>query len=71
MVLLSASAELPDVKLRQSDSSSSLPEAKFKDKSDQHAAFSAILADADPQHFLICAQARESIQRGCRASLSE
>ena len=55
----------PNVKFRQSDSSSSLPKAKFKDKSDQHTAFSAILGDANPQHFLSCAQARKSIQRGC------
>ena len=65
----SASAELSDVKFRQSDSSPSLPRAKFKDKSNQHAAFSAILGDANPQHFLSCAQARKSIQRGFRAFL--
>ena len=47
----SASAELLDVKFRQSDSSSSLPKAKFKDRSNQHAAFSAILGDATPRHF--------------------
>ena len=65
----SASAELSDVEFRQSDSSSSLPKAKLKDKSNQHAAFSAILGDANPQHFLSCAQASKSIQRGCRAFL--
>ena len=70
----SASAELPDVKFRQSDSSSSLPKAKFKDKCNQHAAFSAIAGDAlnpkpEPRHFLSCAQARKLIQCGCRAFL--
>ena len=36
---------------------------------DQQCAFSSILGDANPNHFLSCAQAGRSIKRGCRSFL--
>ena len=43
--------------------------SKHKNRSDQHKAFSAILGDSNPRHFLSCAQARRCIKKGSRAFL--
>ena len=40
------------------------------DSSEPNAAFSAVLGESNPRHFLSCAQARRSIKRGCRAFLT-
>ena len=70
----SSSDQLPNVTFRQpgvSQSSSTRGKAssKLENSADQQSAFSAILGDANPKHFLSCAQARRSIKRGCRSFL--
>ena len=66
--------QLPDAEFRQHGVSKSLPfeieVCQHVDSSEQNAAFSAVLGDSNPRHFLSCAQARRSIKRGCRAFLT-
>ena len=65
--------QLPDISIREPGVCSSVPvsskASKHKNRSDQHKAFSAILGDSNPRHFLSCAQARRCIKKGSRAFL--
>ena len=65
--------QLPDVEFRQHGVSKSMPfeneVCQHVDSSGQNAAFSAVLGDSNPKHFLSCAHARRSIKR-CRAFLT-
>ena len=65
---------LPDVEFRHPNASGSSPtggeaSSRLCNAADQQCAFSSILGDANPNHFLSCAQARRSVERGCRSLL--
>ena len=69
-----SSDQSPEVTFRHPGPSKSSPtggkaSSKITNSADQQSAFSAILGDANPRHFLSCAQARKSIKRGCRSFL--